>query len=126
MLPAVASSTPRLQGGRRPRRPVPVTPIVETLVTLVQERTPGDVAVWLQRYVGERIDEELELLATYFLAEAFDDIAMAPEVQALITRGRQVEAVRTALSRARRRTAKTLRDHQRSDDDAFLDSCVQD
>jgi hypothetical protein len=103
-----------------------VSPAVEVLVDIAQKRTPQDVAYWLYRYVGERLDEELETLATHFLSEGFEDIVQSQEVSSLITRGRPHEAVRVALSRSRRRTSKVLRDHQRSDEDAFLDSCVEE
>ena len=118
--------TPRLSGGRKPRRPVPVSQDVTTLIQIARERSPQDVAYWLYRYVGSKVDDELEALATHFLAEDFLDIAQGPEVQALLSKGRSLEAITVAMSRLRRRTSKVLRDHQRSEDDAFLDSCVQE
>lgn len=118
--------TPRLSGGRKPRRPVPVSEDVLELIRLVQQRTPQDVAYWLYRYVGAKVDDELETLATHFLTEDFLDIAQSAEVQALLSKGRALEAIALAMSRLRRRTSKVLRDHQRSEDDAFLDSCVQE
>lgn len=126
MLQPVPTTTPRLTGGRKPRRPVAVSEDVHELVRLVQQRTPQDVAYWLHRYVSQKVDEELETLATFFLSNDFGDIASSSEVKALLSRGRYDGAIELALSRMRRRTSKVLRDHQRSEDDAFLDSCVAD
>lgn len=126
MLQPVPTTTPRLTGGRKPRRPVAVSEDVHELIRLALHRTPQDVAYWLHRYVSQKVDEELETLATYFLSSDFDDIAGAPEVKALLGRGRYEGAIELAMSRLRRRTSKVLRDHQRSEDDAFLDSCVAD
>ena len=125
MLPQTVPA-PRLIGGRKPRRPVPVTDEVNALVKVAKDRPPQDVAYWLYRYTNQKVDDELETLATFFLSEGFEDILAGTEVKALIVRGQFLEAGRVAMSRLRRRTAKTLRDHQRSADDALLDACVQD
>ncbi len=122
----MSAVVPRLASGRKPRRAIPVSAAVSDLIKVAQSRTPQDVAYWLYKYVGERIDEELESLATYFIQEDFADIIQSTEVQAVLSRGRVLEGMQLAMSRQRRRVSKTLRDHQRSEDDAFLDSCIQE
>jgi glycogen debranching enzyme len=77
------------------------------------------------RMVNHGIEDVLVPLAFDFGAD-FADIFQAHEVKTLLSQGRVGDGLRMAMSRMRRRTAKVLRDHQRSEDDAFLDSCVQD
>lgn len=100
-----------------------------------QEATPDDVlqlikiattkeahlvSQWLRRKVNTHLDEELELLASHVLSEAEFDIRV-PEVLGPYNRGNLDGALAAAVSRMKRKFAKLLRDHQRSENDDFLD-----
>jgi hypothetical protein len=95
---------------------------VEELVNLVQ-RKPWLVQKWLQRRLNKHLDEELEVLASYVLSEMSlrHDY---PEVLGPIYRGDYESGLSALVSRLRRQFAKLLRDHQRGEDDDFLDSCI--
>jgi len=86
-------------------------------------REPHVFAQMLRRRMNLFLDEELETLATWVLSEADFDTSI-PEVQGPLTRGEPDKALAALISRMRRRFAKALRDHQRSESDDFYDDCI--
>jgi hypothetical protein len=80
-------------------------------------------AQWLRRRLNQYLDEELELLATHVLSE-MELPHNYPEVLSRLYRGDYEEGLQRLVSRLRRKFAKLLRDHQRSEDDSFHDSCI--
>lgn len=116
----------RVVSGPRPKGLVEVPDEVRHIIRIVKERScPEAVLVeWLGNYVNERLDEELELLATHVLTVEFE--WRVPEVQGAMYRGQPDLAFQHLMSRMRRRFAKILRDHQRSDVDTFLDEAEMD
>lgn len=93
------------------------------LIRLAQTRSAYNVSQWLRRKLNQFLDEELEVLASHVLSDMelpYD----FPEVKGPILRGEYDKGLAQLTSRLRRRFAKLLRDHQRSEDDDFYDSCV--
>ena len=110
---------------RPSRRNAQVRPETEELVLLVvQDKPLEQIDTWLFQILAARSDAELELLASHILTMSLEQDV--PEARAAVSRGHLEEAFALLGSRMRRRVAKLLRDHQRSEDDAFLDMCSVD
>ncbi len=105
-----------------------VAPEVEEFIRLAQEGTkpPYIIGQWMTQWLSRRLDTELELLASTALSMELDDLMRDPAVMGALQRGRYEEGLRQLMSRCRRRFAKLLRDHQRADDDDFLDAAEVD
>lgn len=112
--------------GGGPRHAVQhASPEVEELIRLVQGGKPAYiVAQWLSMKLQEKLDAELELLATWALS--MDADLNAPMVAGPYGRGLYAEALKQLASQMRRKFAKALRDHQRAEDDFFTDNAEMD
>ncbi len=88
---------------------------------LAREDRPLQIDAWLQAYVDKRVDAELEFLASHVLSLDFD---VPAEIRGVGSRGGVYldQSFQLLVSRMRRRFSKLLRDHQRRDDDAAVDS----
>lgn len=114
---------PRRRVTGRPPRVEAVGEDVLNLIRLAQTRDPHVFAQQLSRKMNQFLDDELEALATWVLSA--DEFATnIPEVVGLLGRGDHEGAMAALSSRMRRRFAKALRDHQRSEADDFYDDCV--
>lgn len=108
--------------GRPTHRAEQVPEEVTNLIKTATTKEPGVVAQWLRRKLNAHMDEELEVLASHVLSEAgFEDVLELPEVRGPMGRGDTETAARAIISRMKRKFAKLLRDHERSENDDFLD-----
>lgn len=98
---------------------------VEELIHLARTKHSVHVSQWLRRRLNRFLDEELEVLATHVLSELELPHDMA-EVRGPLYRGDYDKGLDLLVSRLRRKFAKTLRDHQRGEDDDFYDSCIME
>lgn len=93
------------------------------LIELAKTRDAHVFAQAFRRRLNQFLDDELETLATWVLSEAQFDVHV-PEVMGPLGKGQPEVAMEALVSRMRRRFAKTLRDHQRSETDDFYDDCL--
>lgn len=128
-MPALATMK-QADRSRRNRRLTGRPPHVEAvgedvlaLITLAQTRDAHTFATQLHLKMGQYLDDELEALATWVLS-ADDFEVRTPDVMGPLNRGDTEGALKAICSRMRRRFAKALRDHQRSEADEFYDGCM--
>lgn len=119
---AVTEPTRRKRTGRPPQVD-PISDSVKQLIFLAKERDATVFSNALQNRLNQYLDEELEVLATWVLSVADFDHRV-PEVLGPLGRGEHEQAMQALCSRMKRRFAKALRDHQRSEADDFYDSCT--
>lgn len=101
-----------------------VSPEVEEFIRLVKaDKPPYLIGQWLSQWLNRKLDSELELLASTTLSMDLDDILKDPAALGCLYRGNYQPGLQHLASRMRRRFAKLLRDHQRSDKDLFIDNC---
>lgn len=109
--------------GRPTHRAEQVPDEVLSLIRIAQDKEPQHVAQWLRRKLNAHLDEELEVLATHVLSEAdFEEVLTLAEVRGPLSRNDTDTAIRAVVSRMKRKFAKLLRDHERSENDDFLDT----
>lgn len=125
MLTLLPPPMPTPRRRQRIRTPEAVSDDVLEFIEVAKKKEPHLVAQALRRKLNESLDEELEVLATHVLSEAVFDIHV-PEVLGPMGRGDRDGALHAAVSRMRRKFAKMLRDHQRSESDNFYDECVHE
>ena len=107
--------------GRPTKSPDVPTVYAFEVELLVKNGNLGKVDTWLKKHADKQLDAELELLASFILASSFP---VPQELRSLAARGgtHLDDAFAELISRMKRRFAKTLRDHQRSDDDDIVDA----
>jgi len=104
----------------RPPRSEAVPEDIRQLMRLATTKEAHVISQWLRRKMNEHLDEELEVLASHVLSE-MDFDPNIPEVMGPMGRGDTRAGLAALISRMKRKVAKLLRDHQRSENDDFLD-----